>query len=380
MATLTEEGIKIERLDSIVSTLENGLRQIYGQNIDLSPNTPDGQVVGLLAQIRMDFEELAENVYRQLDPDVATGAWLEQRVAYAGLMRRGANYSYLRSVALTGEPNTRLYSGIVVSDTHKVRWVLASDVTLDSNGSARADFRSEQLGAFNLAKNTNLTIETITLGLISATTQEDAEVGIEEETDIQLRERFLFSRTKNAQNSAEAINAKIAALPDVKHVRVLENNTGQRDSFGVEPHSINVIVNGGDSADIADVIYQNKGAGVGLQGDTQVTLQRDNEQRVIRFDRAAMVDIQISMRCVRYEDFTQINKSEITEQLAKQVFNIGQTVSLSRLYSPINQVGGFWVKELKIARKGQQLKAENVVLQPREIARILPNDVTIEVE
>nr|DAU48968.1 MAG TPA: Baseplate J like protein [Caudoviricetes sp.] len=380
MATLTEEGIKIERLDSIVSTLENGLRQIYGQNIDLSPNTPDGQVVGLLAQIRMDFEELAENVYRQLDPDVATGAWLEQRVAYAGLMRRGANYSYLRSVALTGEPNTRLYSGIVVSDTHKVRWVLASDVTLDSNGSARADFRSEQLGAFNLAKNTNLTIETITLGLISATTQEDAEVGIEEETDIQLRERFLFSRTKNAQNSAEAINAKIAALPDVKHVRVLENNTGQRDSFGVEPHSINVIVNGGDSADIADVIYQNKGAGVGLQGDTQVTLQRDNEQRVIKFDRAAMVDIQISMRCVRYEDFTQINKSEITEQLAKQVFNIGQTVSLSRLYSPINQVGGFWVKELKIARKGQQLKAENVVLQPREIARILPNDVTIEVE
>lgn len=174
MATLTEEGIKIERLDSIVSTLENGLRQIYGQNIDLSPNTPDGQVVGLLAQIRMDFEELAENVYRQLDPDVATGAWLEQRVAYAGLMRRGANYSYLRSVVLTGEPNTRLYSGIVVSDTHKVRWVLVSDVTLDSNGSARADFRSEQLGAFNLAKNTNLTIETITLGLISATTQEDA--------------------------------------------------------------------------------------------------------------------------------------------------------------------------------------------------------------
>ena len=380
MATLTEEGIKIERLDSIVSTLENGLRQIYGQNIDLSPNTPDGQVVGLLAQIRMDFEELAENVYRQLDPDVATGAWLEQRVAYAGLMRRGANYSYLRSVVLTGEPNTRLYSGIVVSDTHKVRWVLVSNVTLDSNGSARADFRSEQLGAFNLAKNTNLTIETITLGLISATTQEDAEIGIEEETDIQLRERFLFSRTKNEQNSAEAINAKIAALPDVKHVRVLENNTGQRDAFGVEPHSINVIVNGGDSNSIADVIYQNKGAGVGLQGGTQVTLQRDNEQRVIRFDRAAMVDIQISMRCVRYEDFTQINKSEITEQLIKQAFNIGQAVSLSRLYSPINQVGGFWVKELKIARKGQELKAENVVLQPREIARILPNDVTIEVE
>ncbi|EFA28051.1 arginine--tRNA ligase, partial [Haemophilus influenzae HK1212] len=90
------------------------------------------------------IEELAENVYRQLDPDVATGAWLDQRVAYAGLIRRAASYSYLRSVILTGEPLTHLYAGIVVSDPHKVRWVLTADVQLDSNGSARADFHSEE--------------------------------------------------------------------------------------------------------------------------------------------------------------------------------------------------------------------------------------------
>ena len=142
MATLTETGIQIERLNDIVKRFEDGFKQIYGQNIDLSPNTPDGQMVGILAQIKMDIEELAENVYRQLDPDVATGAWLEQRVAYAGLMRRGASYSYLRSVILTGEPNTQLYAGIVVSDQNKVRWVLTTDIQLDSNGSGRADFRS----------------------------------------------------------------------------------------------------------------------------------------------------------------------------------------------------------------------------------------------
>ncbi len=380
MATLTETGIQIERLNDIVKRFEDGFKQIYGQNIDLSPNTPDGQMVGILAQVKMDIEELAENVYRQLDPDVATGAWLEQRVAYAGLMRRGASYSYLRSVILTGEPNTQLYAGIVVSDQNKVRWVLTSDIQLDSNGSGRADFRSEQLGSFNLAKNTTLTIETVTLGLTNAVTFENAEVGVEEETDTQLRERFLFSRTKNAQNSAEAITAKIAALPDVKQVRVLENNTAQRDAFGVEPHSIDVIVYGGNDEEIANVIYQNKGAGVGLQGNTLTSLKKDGETRPIRFDKASLVDIKVSMRCVRYEDFTEIDKDQIKKLLANQVFKIGQTVSLSRLYSPINQVGGFWVKELKIARKGQQLKAENVALQPRDLARIMESDITIEVE
>ncbi|AOF54421.1 hypothetical protein BKG91_11545 [Rodentibacter caecimuris] len=380
MAKLTETGIQIERLNNIVAKLESGFREIYGQNIDLSPNTPDGQMVGLLAQIRMDIEELSENIYRQLDPDVATGTWLEQRVSYAGLMRRSASYSYLRSVILTGEPNTPLYAGIIVSDPHKVRWVLTADVQLDSNGSARADFRSEQLGAFNLAKNTELTIETVTLGFNSATTFENAEIGAEEETDQQLRERFWVSRTKNATNSAEAITAKIRALPDVEQVRTLENNSNQRDKLGVEPHSLNIIVEGGEDSQIAEVIYYNKGAGVGLQGSTEVTFRRDNEPRLIRFDRAVAVDIQISMRCVRYEDFTEIDKDEIKRLLTAQKFSIGQTVSLSRLYSPINQVGGFWIKELKIARKGQALKAENVVLQPRELARILSADISIEVE
>nr|DAR99354.1 MAG TPA: Baseplate J like protein [Caudoviricetes sp.] len=380
MATLTETGIQIDRLDSIIERFENGLRQIYGRNIDLSPDTPDGQMVGLLSQIKMDIEELAENVYRQLDPDVATGAWLEQRVAYAGLMRRAASYSYLRSVVLTGEPLTQLYAGIVVSDPHKVRWVLNANVQLDSNGSARADFRSEELGAFNLARNTNLTIETVTLGLNAAATFENAEIGVEEETDQQLRERFFISRTKNAQNSADAIQSKIAALPDVKQVKVLENNTKQRDKNGVEPNSLNIIVDGGADNQIAQVIYENKGAGVGLQGATETTLTVNGERRALRFDRATPVDVQISMRCVRYEDFTEVDKDEIKRLLSIQRFGIGQNLSLSRLYSPINQVGGFWVKELKIGRKGQALKAENVIIQPRELARILASDITIEVE
>ncbi|WP_233113561.1 baseplate J/gp47 family protein [Aggregatibacter actinomycetemcomitans] len=295
MAKLIQTGIQIERLSDIITRFEEGFLQIYGQNIDLSPDTPDGQMVGLLSQIKMDIEELAENVYRQLDPDVATGAWLEQRVAYAGLMRRAASYSYLRSVVLTGEPLTQLYAGIVVSDPHKVRWVLNANVQLDSNGSARADFRSEELGAFNLAKNTNLTIETVTLGLNAVTTLENAEIGVEEETDQQLRERFFISRTKNAQNSADAIQSKIAALPDVKQVKVLENNTKQRDKNGVEPHSLNVIVDGGEDNQIAQVIYENKGAGVGLQGGTETTLTINNERRTLRFDRVVQVDVQVSI-------------------------------------------------------------------------------------
>lgn len=380
MATLTETGIQIERLDHIVSRFEQGLRQIYGQNINVSPDTPDGQLIGILSQIKMDFEELAENVYKQLDPDLATGAWLEQRVAYAGLVRRQASYSYLRSVILTGEPHTSLYAGIVFSDQNKVRWILTDNIQLDHNGSARADLRSETLGAFNLSANTELSIETVTLGLNSATNIESSELGGDEETDSQLRQRFFISRTKNATNSVDAIAAKIAELPDVKQVKVLENNTRARDKFSVNANSINVIVEGGEDSQIANVIYHNKGAGVGLQGSVRHTLTIQGERRLILFDRASNVDISIFIRVVRYEDFTEVDRDEIKRLLAAEKWEIGQSVSLSRLYSPINKVGGFWVRELLIGKKGQTKKAENIIIQPRELARILISDIQIEVE
>ncbi|HDR0739437.1 baseplate J/gp47 family protein [Pasteurella multocida] len=379
MAKLVESGIVIERLDSILERVEQGFKRIYGQNINIDPDTPDGQMIGILGQIKVDLEELAEDVYRQLDPDLATGAWLEQRVAYAGLVRRKASYSYLRSVILTGDPYTEI-NNLIVSDTNKTRWILEQKATLNESGSARADFRSEELGAFSLNAHTQLTIETITLGLNSVTTSVDAEIGIEEETDSQLRQRFSKSRAKNAINSAEAIEGEIGDLADVKQVIVLENNTSQTDSIGIPPHSINVVVEGGNETDIAQVIYKNKGAGIGLQGQTSVNLMINGKQRAIKFDKATPVDVHISMTLVRYEDFTEIDKDEVKRMLSNVKFKIGEDVSLSRLYSPINTVGGFWVKSLKIGKSSGVLNAENIVIQPRELARIQRANIQIEVE
>ncbi|WP_432212778.1 hypothetical protein, partial [Pseudomonas aeruginosa] len=98
MGQLTDKGYVGQRLDSILEELDRGFRAIYGNDIDLAPDSPDGQMLGLIAQIRADLEELGEAIYRALDPDHASGAWLEQRAAYAGLLRRRARYSYLRGV------------------------------------------------------------------------------------------------------------------------------------------------------------------------------------------------------------------------------------------------------------------------------------------
>lgn len=244
MGKVTTTGYEAERLDTIIARLQEGFRSIYGNDINVDPDSPDGQLIGLIAQIKADLEELGTDIHRQLDPDYASGAWLEQRVAYAGLTRRRASYSYLRNVTLTGKPDASIPAGYVVSDPNRCRWQLVSPVRLDATGHAHADFRSDTLGRFDVPAHTVLTIETVALGWDRAITTEDAEAGAEEEHDAALRARFFKSRAKTSTNNADSIQATLWGLPDVRHVVCLENFTDTVDAAGVPAHGINVIVEG----------------------------------------------------------------------------------------------------------------------------------------
>ncbi len=380
MAQLTDQGFIIERLDANLAQLDASFRTIYGADINTDPDSPDGQLIGLIAQIKTDLEELAESIYKALDPEAASGVWLEQRVAYAGLTRRQARYSYLRNTILTGTPNTLIPAGAVLTDPHHHRWLLVTDTTLNAEGSAKTDFRSEMLGAFPLPAETRLTIETLFLGWRSAQNSQAAEVGEEEETDAELRRRFFISRAKAAQNSVDGMIVKLLQLTDVRQAVCLENDTDLTNADDVPAHSLNIIVEGGSDADIAQVIFDNKTAGTGLRGGVQCQI-RDNKNmaRMIRFDRPAVVACAAYLEVRRNAHFTAVNIDAIKAAIAQTPFSIGEAVLLSRLYSPINTVQGFWVETLRIGRYGETLTASNIEIGVREMARFASADIEVVV-
>ncbi|HCU2052548.1 TPA: baseplate J/gp47 family protein [Pseudomonas aeruginosa] len=380
MGQLTDKGYVGQRLDSILEELDGGFRAIYGNDIDLAPDSPDGQMLGLIAQIRADLEELGEAIYRALDPDHASGAWLEQRAAYAGLLRRRARYSYLRGVLLSGRPGAVLPAGAVVRDINQGRWQLIGETLLGGDGSARGDFRSLELGAFPLPADSPLTLETLAPGWSAARNRQPAEVGVEEETDGELRARFFRSRARPAQNSLDGMVAEILQLADVREVVGLENTGNQADANGVPAHSLNLIVDGGDEQAIATVIFQRKTAGTGLHGDVEVTLaDSQGIARRLRFDRPQVIACRALIEVRRDAEFSAVDGAAIKSALAASDFGIGQDVQLSRLYSPVNTVQGFWVSQLKIARVGQTPVAANIEIGVRQRARFDPADIEVVV-
>ncbi|BBE09674.1 Uncharacterized protein MCB1EB_1513 [Mycoavidus cysteinexigens] len=380
MAHLTEQGFIVGRLDANLAQLDAGFRAIYGADINTDPDSPDGQLIGLIAQIKTDLEELAESIYKALDPEAASGVWLEQRVAYAGLTRRQARYSYLRNAILTGTPRTLIPAGAVLTDPHHRRWIVVADTTLNENGSAQADLRSGTLGAFPLPAETTLSIETLFLGWRSAQSSQAAEVGEEEETDAELRRRFFISRAKAAQNSVDGMIVKLLQLADVRQAVCLENDSDRTDANDVPAHSLNMIVEGGSDAEIAQVIFENKTAGTGLRGSVQTQiLDNTGMARSIRFDRPAVVACAAYLEVRRNAHFTAVDVEAIKTTLTRTAFSIGESVLLSRLYSPINTVQGFWVETLNIGRRGTPLAANNIEIGVREMARFAPTDIEVVV-
>lgn len=378
MGQLTSAGYIPERLDAILANLDQGFRAIYGDDINTDPDSPDGQMIGLIAQTKADLEELGEAIYRALDPDHAGGAWLEQRTAYAGILRRAASYSYLRSATLVGTTGAFIQAGALIEDENRIQWQLVDDTVIGPD--VRADFRSVELGKFGLAQPSALKLVTIVLGWTGVTLNAPAEEGEEEERDPVLRARFLRSRSRPAQNSVDAIEARVGELADVSQVVCLENVGEQVDENGVPGHGINVIVDGGDPDAIALVILQNKTAGAPMLGEQEVTvIDAKGRQRLIKFDRPTNVDCAAVLTVRRSKNFTDIDIEGVKAALAAEDFEIGEAVERSRLYSPVNTVPGFSVTSFMIGEVGGALSESDIVIGVREKARFQVDDIEVTV-
>src|SRR5271170_1194563 len=78
-------------------------QQIYGSDINLNSNTPDGQVINIEIQNTLDVEDLLTQIYTGFDPDQAIGAVLDQRVAINGIQRQAGTFTVTPITLVTSQ-------------------------------------------------------------------------------------------------------------------------------------------------------------------------------------------------------------------------------------------------------------------------------------
>lgn len=205
--------------------------------------------------------------------------------------------------------------------------------------------------------------------------------GTNDETDSELRNRYLLAKFQDSNNTYESIYAAILKLNGVSQVVIYENETDiDFSSPPVPAHSFYPIVLGGNSKAIAQAIWDNKPAGILSCGTVTNTIY--DSQGVghdVSFDRPEAVPIYITITIVKTDGWQDSNTENIRNDLITyfNTLKIGDDVIYSRLYTPINGYSGYYVNSLYIDITASPASTSNITIPYNKLANISSSNIII---
>lgn len=387
---VSETGFNRKRLDQILQDLNDELKAIFGTNFNTSPESPDGQVNGVISESNANLWELAEEAYNAFNPSAVTGATQDNLYQLNGLVRLPSTSS-IATVTLQGVSGTFIPAGSLIStaDTN-VQFSIDEDVTIPIGGSEDTTASSVAKGEILALAGTLTTIDTPVSGWNSVTNALDAMLGTEKESDVDFRARRERSTARDAQAIIDAIFAEISSVPGVTQVIVLENDTDTGpDANGLPAHSIHAIVVGGSDAEIANAIFLRKTLGATPFGNT--TVQVNDNQGIphdISFSRPTEIDIYVEVNLTTFSNYPATGDDQIKQAIVDYAqgslagfigrgFFLGDDVLHSEIYTPINTILGHTVDSMFIKTSSPADQTLDIPISIDEASKFTIANITV---
>jgi len=382
----TANGIEVQTYEEIYEELSDGYKAIYGLDINLDADSPDGQRVGIEAQARLDLQSFSLALYNQLDPDFSFGQSLDRMVKFSGITRTPSKKSTV-SVTIVTDRNITLESGYIIEDTLNQNWITTSEKSL-TTGTNTVSMSSELSGAYEALAGTITNPITIILGVVSTTNASDATVGKDEETDEELRIRRNKSLVVPQTSTVGGMFSALANLQDVTDLIIYENDQDTADATrNIDPHTIWAIIEGGTDDGIAQIIAETKTGGTGLKGSENGTYIEElvkpdgsifNYTHTALFDRPTEIALYIEVTVTRKDATIETDLQAIKDNLVSLDYTIAETVQASSLYTTVLEAGTtFIVTDLEVSLDGITYTAGQVAPDYDEKFVIAEGDITV---
>ena len=355
MARVTPEGIEPTSLQGYLDALGRAFRTALGEDLDLAPETLQGQIVGVLGLTFTQVDEALVAVSNGQSVSRSQGVQLDDLGSLLGIERLLGTRSTV-TVTLGGQSGASIPAGSRARTTAGDMFELIQEVTIPGSGSASAAMRSVEEGPVPAASGSLTQIVNLVTGWESVTNPAAATPGRRIETDEEYKERFQRLTGRNSMGSAESVLAAVLGVEGVTDVLLRENATGtavtvQGKSIGA--HSICIVVDGGTDADVAAAMARSKSAGTGTSGDTSIDVAHPGGWTVpIAFSRVSAVPIAIKMVLTLGRDFPSDGTVRIIRQVLGHVarLTIAEHLTTQRLLADVLSVPGHTVR-LGVGRK-----------------------------
>lgn len=335
-------GIQIDNFDAIVSSIVNGtssapgLIQIYGTDINVASNSPDGQMVNIYALSKQDVLNLCVQIYDSFDPDQAVGVALDSLAQLCGLARKPGVYTEVdiavvvaANINLNGQDTSTPYT---IQDATGNQFQLIISASL-STGSNTLSFIAVNIGFIQVLANTLTIPVTIVANVTSVNNPSTpTQVGENQETDANFRLRRQASTAFPAEGALQALYGGLASLTGIGDVAVYENITNVVDADSIPAHGIWVVVEAGSSTDIANAIYTYRNLGCPMKGAQSVVItQVDGSFFTVLYDLSVDQSLYIQLHAATINGSSVDNTALKAAIVANYILGIYEPADISSL-------------------------------------------------
>lgn len=379
-----ENGIHAPAFQDILTYLQGKVQGIFGQDVVLSNDSQDGQLLGIFAQAIYDTNSMAIAVYNSYSPATAVGVGLSSVVKINGLARElPTNSTVLLQVV--GVAGTTINGGIV-RDQNGNQWNVPNGTVVDQTGQATVTATAAVSGAISAAAGP-VTIATQILGWQSASFLQAALAGAPLESDPALRARQTVSTMLPSVTALDGMVGAVSAVNGVTRLQVYENDTSLADSNGVPAHSVSFVVEGGDVQAIANAIAAHKTPGAGTYGTTTETVvDAYGIPHAYNFFVVTDVPVTVVIHLTALLGYTSSVGNEIVQSVVSYINSnpIGSNVYLTQVIWAALSIAGvdnrsFNLTSLLMSRGGASPVAADVAIAFNEASQASSATVTLSI-
>ena len=280
-----------DRLDALLA----GYREIFGSDVPLTPETPDYQLLSLLARALDDQTALMQQDVSAFDPDVATGQLLSRLVRLNGVNRESG------------------------------------------------------------------------------------------ETDEALRLRRSRAVGQAANGTLDALAARLWALPGMKTVRLVENDTDENLPDGQPPHTLQLLFSGAAEAATAEALYRYKPTGVPTWGVLTHTFTDEHGlTHTVHLSQAADLYALVTITLTPLDGYvadTMVPKMKAAVVDAINRLEVGQSLVVSTLYGVLYALCPdrpvFQLKSIRAGTSSSDMTDGILTIPARKRLRVIAGNITV---
>lgn len=390
---VSSRGVVVPDTATTRAQVEAEWREAFGQDLDVSPDTPQGALITAEVEARDAVARNNAEVANQINPDIASGIWLDAIWRLTGGYRRPATPSLLQGVEFGGQPGTLIPAGseAVVADSGE-RFETVADITLDGAGVATGDMQSVNLGRIACPVGALDTIATTVLGWETVNNPMAAIVGTEEESDFASRQRRRNTLALQGISLSEAVTSRLYAVDGVRSLVFRENilpTSEVIDGITLAPQSVYACVSGGEDADIAQALLETKTAGAAWNGSVLVNVidPFSGQTYPVRFERPTpvLLYIRVTVRATPLDAESLVRNAIINYANGlndgEPGFAVGEDVSPFELAGAINQAEPrLFVMKVEISTdNGLTYTTNDAVIDITQVAAVTSNSISVVV-